>query len=116
MKKSIAMTLLHIKIFSVHALLLKRKFQHVGHKWVIAMWVTSGLFCGSVSQLGQQVQPTFNPELCILCLLSYLFTNFIIVIEFISAIYDDNKYNWFVVNIYMYMVAIDYTMGIIDLC
>ena len=28
----------------------------VGH-----MWVTSGLFCGSVDQMGQQVRPTFNP-------------------------------------------------------
>ena len=34
MKKS--MTLFHIKNFSCHVtLLLKRKFQHVGHKWVI---------------------------------------------------------------------------------
>ena len=24
------------------------------------MWVTSGLLCGSVGQMGQQVQPTFN--------------------------------------------------------
>ena len=29
----------------------------VGH-----MWVTSGLLCGSVGQMGQQVWPTFNPE------------------------------------------------------
>ena len=25
------------------------------------MWVTSGLFCGSVDQMGHQVRPTFNP-------------------------------------------------------
>ena len=25
------------------------------------MWVTSGLFCGSMGQMGQQVRPTFNP-------------------------------------------------------
>ena len=29
--------------------------SQVGH-----MWVTSGLFCESVGQMGQQVQPTFN--------------------------------------------------------
>ena len=46
MKKSMA--LFYIKNFSCHVtLLLKRKLQHVGHKWVIAMWVTSGLFSGS---------------------------------------------------------------------
>ena len=39
----------------LHQLLLKRKIQHVSHKWV-----TSRLLCGSV---GQQVQPTFNPGL-----------------------------------------------------
>ena len=33
----------------------ERKLQHVGH-----MWVTSGLFCVSVDQVGQQVRPTFN--------------------------------------------------------
>ena len=26
------------------------------------MWVTSGLFCGSVGQMDQQVRPTFNPD------------------------------------------------------
>ena len=37
--------------FSCHiTLLLKRKLQHVGHKWVL-----SRLFCGSVGQMGQQV-------------------------------------------------------------
>ena len=47
----------------LHTLLLK-KLEHVGHKWVIHMWVTSGLFCGSVDQMGQQqVLPTFNPDL-----------------------------------------------------
>ena len=67
MKKSMA--LFHIKNFSYHVtLLLKRKLQHVGHKWVICgsqvghMWVTSGLFDGSVGQMGRQVQPTFNPD------------------------------------------------------
>ena len=55
------------KIFHVMlcTLLLKRKLQHVGHKWV-----TSELFCGSVGQMGQQVWPTFNPvaylQVCIL--------------------------------------------------
>ena len=95
MKKSIAMTLLHFKIFSVHALLLNRKFQlvcpYVGHIW-IALWVS-----GSTGSTGTP----FNPDLCIICSLSYLFTNFITVIEFISAIYDDSKNNWFVVNIYV---------------
>ena len=37
-----------------------RKLQHMGHKWVV--WVTSGLFCGSVGQMGQQVQPTLYPD------------------------------------------------------
>ena len=32
--------------------------SQVGH-----MWVTSGLLCGSVGQVGQQVWPTFNPGL-----------------------------------------------------
>ena len=32
--------------------------KHVGH-----MWVTSGLFCGSVCQIGHHVWPTFNPSL-----------------------------------------------------
>ena len=27
------------------------------------MWVTSGLLCGSVGQVGQQVKPTFNSAL-----------------------------------------------------
>ena len=55
MKKSMA--LFHIKSFSCHVtILLKRKLQHVGHKWV-----TSGLFCGLVCQMSQQVWPTFNP-------------------------------------------------------
>ena len=26
------------------------------------MWVTSTLSCGSVGQMGQEVQPTFNPD------------------------------------------------------
>ena len=30
--------------------------SQVGH-----MWVISGLLCGSVGQMGQQVRPTFNP-------------------------------------------------------
>ena len=34
-------------------LLLKGKLKHVGH-----MWITSGLFYGSVGQMGQQVRPT----------------------------------------------------------
>ena len=29
------------------------------------MWVTSGLFCGSVGQMDQQVRPTFNPGVCV---------------------------------------------------
>ena len=48
MKKSMA--LLHIKLFSCHiTLLLKRKLQHVGHRWVI---------CGSHSDcsVGQWVK------------------------------------------------------------
>ena len=32
--------------------------SQVGH-----MWVTSGLLCGSVGQVGQQVWSTFNPEM-----------------------------------------------------
>ena len=57
MKKSMA--LFHIKKFSCHVTLATFKKEtstcgsQVGH-----MWVTSRLFCGSVSQ---QVQPTFNP-------------------------------------------------------
>ena len=39
-------------------LCVKRKLQHVDHQWV-----TSELFCGSVDQMGHQVQPTFNPVL-----------------------------------------------------
>ena len=62
MKKSMA--LFHIKNFSCHVTLatVKKKTStcglQVGHTWV-----TSGLFCGSVNQTGQQVRPTFNPVL-----------------------------------------------------
>ena len=28
-----------------------------------SQWLTPGLFCESVGQMGQQVQPTFNPVL-----------------------------------------------------
>ena len=42
------------------------------NKWVIAMWVTSGLSYGSVGQMGQQVQPTFNPGGYYKCRLKYL--------------------------------------------
>ena len=58
MKKFMAM--FHIKSFSRHVtqvtLLLKRKLEHVGYKWV-----TSRLFCGSVGQMGQQVRSTLDP-------------------------------------------------------
>ena len=46
MKKS--MTLFHIRIFPCHfALFLKRKFQHVGHKWVIyvTIWAKTRYVC-----------------------------------------------------------------------
>ena len=36
------------------------------------MWVTSGLSCGLVGQMGQQVQPTFNPGGYYKCRLKYL--------------------------------------------
>ena len=43
-------------------IIFKKKLRHVGHNYVIIiMWVTFGLFCGSVGQMGQQGQPTFNP-------------------------------------------------------
>ena len=50
------------KIFHVmlHWLLLKKKISICGSQ-VGHMWVTSGLLCGSVGQMGQQVWPTFNP-------------------------------------------------------
>ena len=51
----------HCFISEFSILLLKRKLQYGGHKWVIYMWVTSGLLCacGSVCQ---QVWLTFNPD------------------------------------------------------
>ena len=52
------MALFHIKIFHVMLatyITLKRKLQHVHGSQVGHMWVTSGLFCGSVGQMGQQV-------------------------------------------------------------
>ena len=60
MKKS--MVLFHIKKSSRHVtLLLKRKLPTCGSQ-VGCIWITSGLFCGSVSQMGQQVRPTdFQP-------------------------------------------------------
>ena len=60
MKKSMA--LFHIKNFSYHVTLTtyKKKTSTCGSQ-VGHMWVTSGLFCGSVGQMGQQVWPTFNP-------------------------------------------------------
>ena len=30
---------------------------------VFHMWVTSGLFCGLEGEMGQQVRPTFNPDI-----------------------------------------------------
>ena len=30
---------------------------------LLCAWVTSGLFCGSVGQIVQQVRPTYNPGL-----------------------------------------------------
>ena len=46
--KNTACSIVPYQKFSGRAtLLLKRKLQHVGHKWVIAMWITSGLFSGS---------------------------------------------------------------------
>ena len=61
MKKSMA--LLHIKKFSCHATLatFKKKTSTCGSQ-VGHMWITSGLFCGSVGQMGEQVRPTFNPD------------------------------------------------------
>ena len=61
MKKSILFHITEKKFVSrYYTLLLKRKNfmcgSQVGH-----IWVTSRLFCGSVGQMGQQVQLTFNP-------------------------------------------------------
>ena len=39
----------------------KKKLQRVGHKWVIYMWITSGLFCGSVDQMAQTGATHFQP-------------------------------------------------------
>ena len=56
MKKFMAYSI--SKIFQVMLVMLTTLFL----KENFNMWVTSGLFCGSVSQMGQQVQPTFNPD------------------------------------------------------
>ena len=61
-----SMALFHIKNFSCHVIYIaiyitfKKKTSTYGSQ-VGHMWVTSGLFCGSVGQMGQQVRPTFNP-------------------------------------------------------
>ena len=39
---------------------VSRRNTQVGH-----LWITSGLLCGSVGQVDQQVWPTFNPVVCI---------------------------------------------------
>ena len=61
------MALFHIKNFLRHVTLatFKKKISTCGSQ-VGHMWVISRLFCGSVSQMGQQVRPTFNPELQIM--------------------------------------------------
>ena len=63
MKKSMA--LFHIKNFSYHVTLatFKKKTSTCGSQ-VGHMGVTSRVFCESVSQIGQQMQTTFNPVLC----------------------------------------------------
>ena len=53
------MALFHIKRFSCHVTLLSKKTSTCGSQ-MGQMWVTSGLFCGSVGQMGKQVRPTFN--------------------------------------------------------
>ena len=48
------------KIFMSCYITFKKKTSTYGSQ-VGHMWVTSGLFCGSVGQMGHQVWPTFNP-------------------------------------------------------
>ena len=60
MKKSMA--LFHTKKFHGHITLLLKKVTSTCGSQVGHMWVASGLFCGSLGQMGQQVWPTFNPE------------------------------------------------------
>ena len=57
MKKSTP--LFHIMMMSCY-ITFKMKTSTCGSQ-VDHMWVTSGLFCGSVSQMGQQMRYTFNP-------------------------------------------------------
>ena len=42
------------------SLLSQAVLKHVVSKENFNMWITSGLFCGSVGQMGQRAQPTFN--------------------------------------------------------
>ena len=51
------MALFHIKNFSCHVTYCLKELQHVGYKWVI---YGSHPDC-SVGQMGQQMQPSFNP-------------------------------------------------------
>ena len=55
------MTLFHIKKFSAMLLASFKKKTSICGSQVGHMWVRPGLFCESVGQMGQQVQPTFNP-------------------------------------------------------
>ena len=48
----------HCSISKNFYVILLKKLQHVGHKWVIC---GSHLDC-SVGQMGQQVRPSFNPN------------------------------------------------------
>ena len=54
--EEIYMASVHIKNFSCHVSHFKMKTSIYARSWV-----TSSLFCGSMGQIGQQVQPTFNP-------------------------------------------------------
>ena len=56
------MALFHIKSFSCHVALATFKKTSTCGSQVGHMWVTSRLFCGSVGQMGQQVQPALNPD------------------------------------------------------
>ena len=70
-----------MELFHIYVMLhytFKRKLQYVGHKWVM-----SGLFCGSVGQMGQQVWSTFttlvpNILLLIIRAASYKYSSYIL--------------------------------------
>ena len=53
---------LYQKIFRSYYITFKNKTSTCGSQ-VDHMWVTSGLLCGSVGQVGQQVWLTFNPDI-----------------------------------------------------